>query len=111
MTVVSYDPDRLHLRVEGHAGSAPAGEDLVCAAVSVLVWTLLAEAEAEERFHMEAVTDEENAVIDVRCCPEGATVWACRYLFDIVMSGFALLAENYPEYIRIDKGGDDHGNE
>ena len=110
MTRVSYEPEAFRLRVEGHAGSAPAGRDLVCAAVSVLCWTLIAEAEAEERYHTETVTDEKRAYIDVRCCPEGATAYACSYLFDIIMSGFTLLAENYPEYITIRTGGDDDGN-
>ena len=105
MTTVFYDPDRLRLTVEGHAGYAPAGEDLVCAAVSVLCWTLISEAEAEERYHTETVADDKRAYIDVRCSPEGATAYACSYLFDIIVSGFALLAENYPEYISIKTGG------
>ena len=110
MTRVFYDPDRLHLRVEGHATSAPAGEDLVCAAVSALCWTLIAEAEAEERYHAEIAADAETARVDVRCCPEGASAFACGYLFDIIMGGFALLAENYPEYITIRTGGDENGS-
>ena len=47
MTKITYHPQEYHLRIEGHAGFAEAGEDLVCAGISVLGWTLVAGAEEE----------------------------------------------------------------
>ena len=40
MTKIVYEPDRLRLRMEGHAGAGAEGEDLVCAALSMLGMTL-----------------------------------------------------------------------
>ena len=45
MIRVRYEWDeevgRLHLSIRGHAGSAPAGRDLVCAGASMLAYTAL----------------------------------------------------------------------
>lgn len=45
------DPEggKLTMRAEGHAGYAPAGQDIVCAAVSVLVQTLANKVDAAAR--------------------------------------------------------------
>lgn len=41
MIEVKYDIDRLRLSVNGHAGYAPNGSDIVCAGVSTLIYTLI----------------------------------------------------------------------
>ena len=46
MIDVTYDRKRLILKVKGHAHSGEAGHDLVCAAASILVYTLAANAAA-----------------------------------------------------------------
>lgn len=45
------DPEggKLTMRAEGHAGYAPAGQDIVCAAVSCLMQTLAYSAAEDER--------------------------------------------------------------
>ena len=102
MTTVRYDPDRYRLLVEGHAGSAPAGEDLVCAAASILGWTLVANA---ERYNAEIFL--ENGVIEVKCAPEDGREALCREMMDTLATGFKLLAEKQQEYITM--GGDTNG--
>ena len=40
MVVIDYNRQFPRVTVKGHAGTAPAGQDLVCAAVSTLTYTL-----------------------------------------------------------------------
>ena len=43
MTAVVYDPKTPEMRFEGHAGAGRAGADPVCAALSILMYTLASE--------------------------------------------------------------------
>ena len=104
MTRVFYEPEDFHVRVEGHAGSAPKGEDLVCAAVSALAWTL---ADAAQDYQAGVLINETAAIIDVRCWPNARDEEKCEQMFGVIMGGFRLLADKYPEFIKI--GGADNG--
>ena len=74
----------------GHAGYAPKGQDIVCSAVSILLYTLIA-----------ALGDD---VIDLRM-EEGDRMvkWKATKVTNIkagvVNEGFRLLAQGYPAYI------------
>ena len=108
MTKVTYEPEEYHLRVEGHAGAIQEnGEDLVCAAASALAWALINAATEHNEYWPKIHIDREKAVIDVRCSPEQTVRKACRYMFDIIAGGLALMADKHPENIRI---GGNHGN-
>lgn len=99
MTKVLYEPKRFHIRIEGHAGSAPKGEDLVCAGVSALGFALLLAA-GEEDYNAEIETDEDSGVIDVRCRPSG--LWGrdhCGVMMETIAGGLELMAGQYPDYM------------
>lgn len=99
MTTVLYEPKRFHIRVEGHAGSAPKGEDLVCAGVSALGFTLLLAA-GESDYNAEVETDADSGMIDVRCKPSG--LWGrdhCTVMMETIAGGLELLADQYPDYM------------
>ena len=61
----SSDKDCLGFKIEGHAGYAEAGEDIVCAAVSMLVINTINSIEVftEEEFTFES--DEESGRIEM----------------------------------------------
>ena len=84
MIRVLYEPGIPRLTVEGHAGTAPAGEDLICAAASMLVQTLRACTGLGE-------VGKGRARLTGR--PEE------RPVFDALSTGFRLLAEGYPECV------------
>ena len=101
MTNVIWYPERQLMRIAGHAGAAPEGEDLVCAAISTLTWTLGA---AAEEFAGRTEIDSARAWVEIRAAPEGEEDTArCRYLFEVIAGGFAGIAEKFPEYLRIEK--------
>ncbi len=78
------------LVLKGHAGAAPKGEDLVCAAVSVLTETLRATL-----FPKESILEEGFAAFRfAEPCPEAEFV--CR--------GLRLLEKAYPDCIRFQNG-------
>lgn len=92
------------LQVQGHAGSGEKGKDLVCAAVSALVLTLAANTDRMSRAGW--VRDprirlwEGDALI---CCvPQPEYRAAVELVFGSICQGFQLLAEKYPEYVRVD---------
>lgn len=99
MTTVTYDRKYCTLKVSGHAGAAPAGEDVVCAGISSLVRTLI-----------QAVTDTPeyqagiymgDGDVEISCVPEEAYEEKCRYLLDVFYGGLKLMAELGPEYITV----------
>ena len=96
MTKVLYEPGKWHLRIEGHAGSAPKGEDLVCAGVSALGFALLL---AAGDFDADIVTDEETGVMDVMCRPGPLNQGECMAMLDTIAGGLELLAGQHPDYV------------
>ena len=83
------------ITASGHAGYAPKGQDIVCAAFSVLSLTL--------EIAVERLTDDirislENGEMTAQwqqVSPEGLL------LIDAYIEGVKALAENYPEYITV----------
>lgn len=101
MVVIDYDRKYLRVTVTGHAGTAPAGMDLVCAAVSTLTYTL---AENVAQLHRLGKVAEpeirlENGDAEISCTPSGAYKNIVRAFFEAVCIGFALLEEKYPDAV------------
>lgn len=101
-----YDNSRgcIKLRIRGHAGSAPRGEDLVCAGVSALALTAgqcaallyergLLKRDPMIRLHsgdaIVALTPKKEALAEVIMC------------FWTVQCGMYALQQQYPEYIKL----------
>ena len=95
MTRVLYTQDKntFTLDVKGHAGYSEYGHDIVCAAISMLVHTLVE--------HMDKVAE------DYECRMESGDVWIWAKGKDAVasaktiMTGFIMLDHNFPEHVRI----------
>ena len=99
MTKVTYHPEEFRMRIEGHAGAAPKGEDVVCAAATILGWTLIGGAEDVPEYRMHLIL--KDGVMDVCCYPEEDFEEQCRYLYDTIARGFDLMAGRYPDYIQM----------
>ena len=84
----------LRLEAAGHAGYAPAGQDIVCAGASTLMQTLVYLLAGEESAKSDAWDEPEGPRLAVTAAAprkpwvEGA--------FEFAKAGFALLAERYP---------------
>lgn len=93
------------VELSGHANSATAGEDLICAAASG-IWYAFSSAMNNDREH--------GWVKYTECEQPGYTRLTIQYAspgkeeriqahLDMLKCGFRLLAENYPKNVRIKK--------
>lgn len=95
------DPEggKLTMRAEGHAGYAPAGQDIVCAAVSCLMQTLAYSAAEDEHTSSCIYQGKDGPVVSV----EAGDSVLMRDKFELVADGLDLLAEQYPENVDFKK--------
>lgn len=100
------------LAASGHAGYAPAGQDIVCAAVSVLAQTLANKVEAvarSGRLLTSCVQHGETFVVQALPKP-GPNALMVASWFDFVEEGLRALAEEHPDNVELvvtDGGADD----
>ena len=100
------------LAASGHAGYAPAGQDIVCAAVSVLAQTLANKVEAAARsgrLLTSCVQHGETFVVQALPKP-GPNALMVASWFDFVEEGLRALAEEHPNNVELvvtDGGADD----
>jgi uncharacterized protein YsxB (DUF464 family) len=102
MVKVTYYRKKHRLCVNGHAHSGEVGHDLVCASVSMLVYTLASfvssMASAGQVKAKCVKLAEGDARIGVKV--DGVYDAAVMLAFDAICGGFALLARDYPEFIK-----------
>lgn len=94
MTTVTRYKDRI--TIEGHSGYAPIGKDIVCAAVSVLVQTLI---QSVESLTTDKITyDMQPGKVDIKfwCLSDPSKV-----LIDAFFIGINGIAEAYPENVKL----------
>lgn len=83
-------------KISGHAGYAPQGQDIVCAAVSALVQTLI-----------RSVQDLGSDKIEYDISPGRADIrWGdlseeSKTLVDSFFIGICMIADEYPDNVRI----------
>ena len=93
-------PAGLSCRLEaaGHAGYAPAGQDIVCAGASTVMQGLVYLLAGEENAHSDAFDEPDGPRLAVQAdapCAE----WV-QGAFELAKACFVLLAERYPENVR-----------
>ena len=104
---VTYRKNSRHFRLEvdGHAGQAESGNDIVCSAASILTYTtaqvIQAMAATNCYFPIAPTIELESgkAVIDAVCYSE-REYNEVHFATLFVKAGFALLETNHPEYIQ-----------
>ena len=93
-------PKGLSLRLEaaGHAGYAPAGQDIVCAGASTLMQSLVYLLAGEESARSDAWDELDGPRLAVAAQAPVAP-WV-QGAFELAKAGFTLLAERYPDNLR-----------
>lgn len=89
---------RYRLGIEGHAGYAEAGKDIVCASASMLFYAL-AETLRADGIHAEVKEEPGSAAIEAETGKGYEAVTAYHY-FTLIRRGFMALARDYPEYVK-----------
>jgi uncharacterized protein YsxB (DUF464 family) len=86
------------ITIQGHAGYAPHGQDIVCAAVSTLVQTFLASVDELTADEMLVGFSQQGQIqsIQYERLSERAQV-----LLDALFIGIQMIADTYPANVRI----------
>ena len=106
MLSVHYDRENAELTVQGHAGYAEYGKDIVCSAVTILTATLavlLYPYSAEECF------DAELGLFHARVPDNSFPKENFIQYFDFAVEGLRLLSNTYPQNLIIIEGSERHG--
>ena len=94
-----------HLLIaEGHSGFGTKGNDIVCAAVSALIFTLInclknEEADGSVKLKREIVRD---GYFCVEAHPHGGNEERIDTVFQTILTGLYMTADEYPEYVKFE---------
>lgn len=84
----------LTLMASGHAGYGPMGADIVCAACSMLIYTLKQALQQADLLLDAEFTGGEGKVVGRKCVRS-------EHIFETVLAGYALLMQNYPAHVEV----------
>jgi hypothetical protein len=100
ITVYRTNKLPLGICVEGHSGYADAGEDIVCAGISVLTINFINSVESftDDKFKVDS--DEEGAVIDFKFTDTPSD--KSQLLFDSLVLGLRDLQNENKDFISLD---------
>ena len=97
------------LKLSGHAGQAEHGKDIVCAAASILAYTvaqtlqfMYEQGDLQKKPHIKLA--EGDTIIVAKPKPE--TYAEALHTFFVAQVGYHLLAHNYPQYVTLSSFGD-----
>lgn len=98
--MITIDRCKGSVSIKGHAGYAPQGQDIVCAAVSVLVQTLIQSVE-------DLCTDEisyhlQPGSVEIK---HGNLTANAQLLFDSFFIGCQMIANSYPIHVQVTRHG------
>ena len=98
------DKGSIHMKVKGHADTAPKGADLVCASATMLVYTvgqammfMYEQGQLEEKPHIKI--SEGKAIVVAR--PKEDFLAETLHTFWVAQCGAHTLACNYPEAVSL----------
>lgn len=107
MIEITYYRQHARVTIQGHAGTAPEGCDLVCAGVSAIAYTLAANVE-----HLASMGKGRNPVIrldpgnaEISLTPIYGSKLMLETILRAVCVGFELLAKQYPEAVHYEMHG------
>ena len=96
--------ETLVLKLSGHAGYAPEGNDTICAAASVLAYTA---AQEVLEMHRKGKLREEPKIklakgeALIACKPKRSARREVSHLYKTAQTGYKLLAANFPDNVRL----------
>ena len=100
----------LRLKVNGHAGQAEAGKDIVCSSASILAYTvaqIVTYAEKEGKLSRKPTIKlfDGNAVVTCKAL-DIETYANLTHTYLVAQVGYSLLAHNYPQYVQLNMFGE-----
>lgn len=100
---INREGSEYQLLVLGHAGYGSSGTDIVCAAISTLVFTFLeiVEKKSDEKIFFIKKYQESDGMINVIVSGESLEF---KGICETIESGFEMLEREYGEYLGVSRG-------
>lgn len=100
--------DNLTLKLEGHAGQAEIGHDIVCSSCSILAYTVAQYVSTaghlgELKSTPEIKLKEGDGLVSCRPTKESWGALKSAYIF--AQTGYMLLAHNFPQFVELKSFG------
>ncbi|WP_415928899.1 ribosomal-processing cysteine protease Prp [Zhenpiania hominis] len=95
MISISVSDDTIKIR--GHAGYAPRGQDIVCAGVTAITQTLVESIEGLTGNEIKYDMSPGRVDIEIKDPDEDA-----QLLMDSFFVGVEMIADEFPEYVRVE---------
>lgn len=94
-------------KIHGHSNFAPYGEDIVCAAVSILSYTILKSLVDVCNLNEDEISyrvDEETGFLDLRILIHeyDKRIITTQVVFETFVVGIKSLVESYPKYVTLE---------
>lgn len=101
MIIVEVEPKKHKMKLSGHADHAEPGEDVVCAAASMLFYALCETVTSYPKkvFTRKPLID----VKDPRCICRPRKEYKANFdiIYQTILNGYILLEQNYPDNVKI----------
>ena len=103
MINIKFDPKTFTLDITGHAEHGKKGEDIVCAAISTLFYTL-GEAlyESKEMMKEDITFSDEDGNGHLSCKPKEEYEANVSLIYWTILTGFDLVAKNYEKNVELE---------
>ena len=106
MINITFRPETLELEIKGHANHGKKGEDIVCAAISTLFYTLGEVLnQSAEMLECEPIFKDEEGKGTLSCKPKEEYRGNIALTYRAILIGFELVASNYPKNVTFKVGG------
>lgn len=105
----SEDGKTIILDLNGHAGAAAKGEDIVCSAASILAYTVAQEVkEMQEKGKLKKKPNIrlEDGSATITCKPVKNAFSEALHIFKVAQTGYRLLNANFGEYVQLKTFGE-----
>lgn len=104
---LDYDKSLYSIKMNGHAGQAEAGKDIVCASASMLIFTIaqyVSDLFNSHRLKKKPVINLDFGNAEIIAKPKAEYADECYFAFRTISTGFELLAHNHPQYVEFERG-------
>lgn len=106
MINITFKPNTLELEIKGHSEHNEKGEDIVCAAISTLFYTLgQALYDSKEMLKEEPIFKDEEGNGIICCTPKEEYQGNISLIYMTILTGMQLVAENYKENVSFEVRG------
>ena len=106
MINITFHPKTFELKIEGHAHHGKKGEDIVCAAISTLFYTLVEALQQSDDMMTSSLSYDDNEGQGyIKCFPKEEYMGNIVRTYWTVLVGMELVANNYPNNVTFKVGG------